>query len=145
MPNEIHRQIIHGGHLPNPDVYREPPLPEKTGKLEGIRTNAWTGETTAVELEYYFQASNMPGRDPIMYVHLRGGPTGHESAPVGQLLDDMVNATYCSVCERVNNSANCTRCEGNQVPFEGWTACAGTPRSWDTLWITKASILRELL
>jgi len=140
MPNELHRQILHEGRH-NPQVFKqlEPILPEKTGKLEGIRTNAWDGKEVAVELEYELKE----GSSSTMYVYLIGGPTGFESAAVGQLLNDMVNATYCSECWGRGCPDN--DCENHQVPFEGWTACAGTPKRWDKLFITKASILRELL
>lgn len=86
-----------------------------TGKLDGIRTSCMTGAETPVSLSYYLKT----GHDGSLWVYLRGGPTGHESAQLDQLT-------------RYHISVG-----------RGWAACAGSPRCWDELYITAASLARE--
>jgi hypothetical protein len=98
-------------------------MTEKLNKICGIRTDAWDGEKTKVELTYeiypYDSKYAKPGE---LVFHLYGGPTGYESfvfIPNDGTLDRM--------------------------KITGWHACGGTEKRWDSLFIPPEEIQKIIL
>jgi hypothetical protein len=86
----------------------------RNGKLTGVRTDAWTGEERQVEVEYEIVSHDSKYAKPgeLAFQVTKGGVTGFESflfVPNDGTLEEMSKT--------------------------GWCACAGTPKSWDKLFI----------
>jgi hypothetical protein len=86
--------------------------PILTGKLKGIRTCAWTGKVTEVELEYEvtFWTYEKAKADDLVFQLTSGGVTGYESF--------IIHEAY-NILEKMKE--------------RGWCACMGTDRKYDKL------------
>lgn len=101
------------------DTESEPVAPTVDARgLRGRRWDCYTDEVRDVELQYEIRT----GHDGAQWLHLLNGPTGYESAP----LEDLI-----------------AKAKDHSEEWEGWNACAGTPRKWDRLVVTRESILSE--
>jgi hypothetical protein len=74
--------------------------------IKGIRTSAWSGEAREVELQYLAKV----GALYKLWFEIEPGVTGYESFEISPESFE-------------------------QISREGWRACAGTEKRWDSLFI----------
>jgi hypothetical protein len=86
--------------------------PILTGKLKGIRTCAWTGKVTEVELEFEitFWEYQDAKSDDLVFQVTSGGVTGYESFIIHEA-DNVLE----------------------KMKIHGWCACMGTDKKYDKL------------
>ena len=90
--------------------------PPRCVPIKATRTNCFTGQSREVTISAYAKASISPYLKGAVYLHLNGGPTGYESMPVDSL--------------------------DRTIEGEGWTACMGTDRRWDSLFVSASELAR---
>jgi hypothetical protein len=112
---------IHGGVSMLGDCvacleYPAPSTPPRCVSIKATRTDCCTGQSREVTISVYAKASISPYLKGAVYLHLNGGPTGYESMPVDAL-------------DRI-------------IEGEGWNACMGTDRRWDSLFVSASELAR---
>lgn len=94
-------------------LLKSPPKPQPTKyDIQDIREDCYTGKSRTANLKWYIEKQTK-WPDLTHAVFIEGGPTGWESFCVDRFWED----TQKRMCA------------------SGWYACAGTPRSWDSLFI----------
>lgn len=86
-----------------------------TSTIKGNRTNCFSRETREVELRYCAELGSLFR----LWFHLSNGVTGYESFEI--------------------NPDSITDIKKN-----GWSACAGTPKRWDSLFVPAEEMTKAL-
>lgn len=88
---------------------------EGAGKIQGEKTNLTTEEVVKVELDYYVEFESLF----CFWFHVKPGVTGYESY---EFKPD----------------------SNSDIKSKGWSACSGTPGSWDRLWISPEEMTKAI-